>query len=132
MNALDAVGLASAIEMADHEIRHGTSSAKQLADRDMQDNRTDGVEACIDARSVFDAVVAEVVKTPSDKTMLIHALTLKEAMNAGKVSKLHWVDTDDMVTDGLTKGKVLRDAILEFTTQGHWTLRKNAVSWPKE
>ena len=38
--------------------------------------------------------------------MLIHALKLKQLLKLGTVSRLFWIDTRDMVANGLNKGIV--------------------------
>ena len=40
----------------------------------------------------------------------------------GRLSKLWWIDTRDMVADGLNKGGLPRDPILAICEQGRWTL----------
>ena len=40
--------------------------------------------------------------------------------------KLWWVDTRDMVADGLNKGAVPRLALQELARKGHWLLQHDS------
>ena len=101
-----------------------------MSERYVNGQAGDGIEFCIDARSVFDSISADVVKTTADKTMLIHALKVREYLDRHLISRMWWIDTEDMVTDGLTKGKVRRDDILSLMLTGKWHVRKATRSWP--
>ena len=70
------------------------------------------MELCIDARSVFDSLVAAMAKTPSEASLLRHVLWLREFLEKGIVSNLVWVDTRDMIVDGSTQGAALRNLLL--------------------
>ena len=69
------------------------------------------LDCLIDARSVFDSVSAEEVKTPNGKVMLLHALKLREHLDRKQLNRLVWIDTRDMLADGLSKGSISRDAL---------------------
>ena len=64
---------------------------------------------CIDAKSVFAAVTASMIKAPSDKSLLCHVQYLRELLDNRVLQSLVWLDTRDMTADGLTKGAVPRD-----------------------
>ena len=51
------------------------------------------------------------IKTPSEASLLGHLLWLREFLSKAIISNLLWVDTRDMVADGLTKGSVGRTQI---------------------
>ena len=61
------------------------------------------VDAVIDAKAVFDALKAEVVKTPAERHLLLPMLAAKELLNRGVLSKLYWVDTMAMMGGGETE-----------------------------
>ena len=69
----------------------------------------------IDALSVFAAATAVFSKTPADQSVLCHLHYLREMLEYDVLRLLVWVDTRDMLADGLTKGSVdrivLRDAM---------------------
>ena len=86
-------------------------------------------ELFLDARAVFDSVTAKTVKTPADKIFLLHALALRDHLDAGQVTKLSWIDTRDMVADALNKGSIDRGALRRFFEHGQWVVRHEVKSW---
>ena len=81
--------------------------------------KQDGV---IDARGVFDSVIAYPVKTPNDKQLLLHALAFREHLEDGSVDQLYWFDARAMLADGMTKGSVDREALVTVRELGEWHL----------
>ena len=77
---------------------------------------------CIDARAVFDNIIADLVKTPYDKHLLVHALAVREFLRMRAVQSLYWIDTNDMLADGLTKGCIDRAALTTAAAAGIWKL----------
>ena len=75
------------------------------------------LEACVDARSVYESIAAETVRAPADRHLLIHALAVREHLQTKAVDTLTWSDTYDMVADGLAKGAVEREALLLVTNE---------------
>ncbi|CAJ1354087.1 unnamed protein product, partial [Effrenium voratum] len=71
--------------------------------------------------NVQDSVASAEVKTPTDLSALIHVLRLREMLEK-QVASLAWLDTRDMVADGLNKGTIDRDA-LRKAVQGIWQVR---------
>ena len=65
----------------------------------------------INALSVYTAVTATLVKTPADNGVLMHCLYLRELLDHDVLKAIVWLDTRDMVADGLTKGAVDRAAL---------------------
>jgi carbamoylphosphate synthase small subunit len=80
-------------------------------------------EVFIDARSVWETIAAEVMKTPSDHTLLIHAKAFKQYFLQKQLKALTWIDTRDMVADALNKGIVDRVMIRRFFSSGEWALQ---------
>ena len=132
---LDAANQALVLRYCFVEILTGSTTAVQLLDVINQARNDDVicVDGCIDARSVFDSVTAEIVKTPYDKHLLLHALAMREHLDAGRLRELIWIDTVDMVSDGLTKGSIDREALIRLSEKGEWELaRDEPVMWPSE
>ena len=89
------------------------------------------MDAGVDAKSVFDSVAAETVRTPADRHLLLHALAVREFLDDGRLRRLYWLDTFDMMADGLTKGAVDRAALIAATSRGEWHLTGDQpVCWP--
>ena len=61
--------------------------------------------------AVFDGITATQPRTPADKPLFLHALAMREYLEAGWVDRLYWFDTLAMLADGLTKGAVDREAL---------------------
>jgi hypothetical protein len=87
------------------------------------------VELVIDARSVYDSLVAHEIKTPAEVSLVMFLAQLKEAMLAHSLSKLWWVDTRDMAADALNKGAISRAALLELANSGKWVLQHKAIGF---
>jgi len=81
------------------------------------------IEVCTDCRSVYDALAAEDTRTPSESSLVLILHVLKELLRAKIISKLTWVHTDDMLSDGLTKGGVSRKALFDCASSGRWHLK---------
>ena len=82
----------------------------------------------IDAMSVFAAVTAVFVKTPAEKSRLCHVQFLRELLDHGVLAAIVWLDTRDMLSDGLTKGAVDRDALLKIL-EGYATFMHEPKVW---
>ena len=73
----------------------------------------------VDNKSVFDSVTGTEVVC-KDASMKLHALYLRQMLDLGMVKCIVWIDTRDMLADGLTKGKVSRHALNNTCNTGHW------------
>ena len=114
-----------------HEIQNGVASATELLAAREAGLMAPPVELCIDARSVYDAVTAAVVKVPADKHLFLHVRKLREFLDSKQLHRLWWVDTRMMATDGMTKGSIDRSMIMDVA-RGVWKHEgQPAASWPK-
>ena len=116
-----------------HETRYGVAGAKMLRDM-MEYGRTDEapampLHACLDAYSVFSATSAEVVRMPAERHTLYHVQWVRECIDAKVLTALWWIDTRDCCADGMTKGTVVRDAILQVM-RGQWQLEHETRRFP--
>ena len=82
----------------------------------------------VDAYSVYSAVTAQMVKTPAEKSLLAHLQYLRELLDLGILEYISWLDTRDMVSDGLTKGAVDRVQLHQLM-DGLLRLAHEASSW---
>ena len=85
------------------------------------------IEAVIDCRSIYDALVPSDTKVPTEGSLVMILLQIKEALVTGVLKALWWVDTADMLSDGLNKGLVARTALLSTSSTGLWKLNFPAV-----
>ena len=82
----------------------------------------------LDAKSVYAAVTATFIKTPAEKSLLTHVQFLREILDRGTLSAILWIDTRDMIADGLTKGAVGRE-LLQAAMDGLMTLIHEHAIW---
>ena len=68
-------------------------------------------EAITDSYSIFSYLAAAHLKLPAEKGTYYHLAYLREKLSSGSLRYYPWVDTRDMVADGITKGSVDRTAI---------------------
>ena len=120
LSLLDAVGQGNIIATAIDEVQCGAATARQLLDRHAECRRAVQHDAAVDAKAVFDGVTAEQPKTPAEKPLFLHALAMREYLEAGHVDRLWWLDTLAMLADGMTKGSVEREALIKVCQLGIW------------
>ena len=65
----------------------------------------------LDAMSVYAAVTAVFIKIPADSSVLCYLQYLRELLDNEVLFALAWVDTRDMLADGMTKGAIDRQDI---------------------
>ncbi len=44
-------------------------------------------------------------------------------MSDGRIRRTYWCNTNDTIADGLTKSTIPRDALVEMSMEGKWTIR---------
>ena len=66
------------------------------------------VDFCADARAAYDAISAPDPCELAGSSPKLHLISVRDGMAYGLVRKLFWVDTRDMLADGLTKAWVDR------------------------
>ena len=67
----------------------------------------------IDAKSVFESLKSTIFKAPAENSLAGHVLWMREMHDKGLLTDVVWTDTRDMYADGLTKGIIKRDALVE-------------------
>ena len=78
--------------------------------------------------SPYAAITATFIKTPAEKTLLIHVQYMRERLDRQIIRAIVWVDTRDMGSDGLTKGAVPRD-LLHQIMSGTITITHTPDIW---
>ena len=116
------------VALAWHEIAVGTQNASTI--RDLRENGGLACQTsiCVDAMSVQAAVTAQHVKAPAEGNLLGHIQFLRELLDTGVLSQIAWVDTRDMVSDGLTKGSIDREGLHELM-KGTFRTQHDVKSW---
>ena len=72
------------------------------------------IEALTDSYSIFSYLAAAHLKLPAEKGTFYHLAYLRERLVSSLISSYTWVDTRDMVADGLTKGRSDRTALINM------------------
>ena len=119
--ATDALDTGILQAQALHEVLSGTITANEARLMREEGGRSVRLAVVLDALSVHAAIAASVVKTPAEQSLLVHLHWVKSALLSGALTALIWVDTRSMVSDGLTKGVIDRDAIHKLMA-GTWSI----------
>ena len=129
MNSLgDSLELSKVVAFAYSELTASRIlTARELASLDLCGGYILPIEACIDCRSVFDALSVEDTKQPCESSLIMLLLQIKESLRSGALSRLWWITTGDMVSDALNKGGVSRVAVMLLSTSGSWKLREDVM-----
>ena len=129
--ACDCMDLILVVNLALHEIEMGpvpAMTARQLRD---EGGLCYSTYLCIDAMSVFSAITAKVVKPPAERSLVSHVQWLRQMLDWQVLRGIVWLDTRDMVSDGLTKGKVSR-VQLHALMRGFLKLSHDSKSWSSQ
>ena len=97
-------------------------SPSQLVVMEETGNLIFDIEACIDAKSIYDSLTPSDTKNPTEGSLIFVLLQVKEMLRSGTLRTLWWVDTRDMLADALNKGCVSREALLVACLAGSWVL----------
>ena len=103
------------------------TSAKELCRMDELGSWPLDIEAIVDCRSVFDALACEEPRKPTECSLVMLLLQLKEQLLARSLKKLWWSTTTDMVADALNKGAISRIALMKCMMSGEWKLHDDTV-----
>lgn len=123
----DALEIGKLINFALAEVMLGPISATALTRLEEQGQWPLPLEACVDARSVFDALRVADVRQPIEASLLVTLLQTKESLLSCSLSRLWWIDTRDMAAHGLNKGIVAPGALMELC-RGVWKLQYPAIA----
>lgn len=80
------------------------------------------IQLVTDCRSLYDALKVDDTSIPSESSLLMPLLQLKENLRTGTLQSIVWCDTRDMAADGLNKGCINRQALLQLATTALWSL----------
>lgn len=114
------------------EIVSHVSSAAALTHMEESGKLPIPLVCVIDARSVFDSLVQDEIRPPSEVSLVMMLCGIKESMRTGSLRRLFWVDTKDMVADGLNKGAVSREALLMLGQTGIWSIAYAPVGFTEK
>ena len=128
LNALsDAVDFGKLLALTLTEVLRPIPQAATLVAMEQAGNFAISLEAVVDAKSVYDALTAVEIKPPTETSLVMMLCGIKEMLLCHSLDKLWWCDTHDMLSDGLNKGAVSRQALLDAGNTGRWDLKNMAV-----
>ena len=119
---IDAIETGRLIAFTLAELVHPGISLSDLRQMDDAGKLTIPIHACTDCKSVFTALQSQDTHIPTESSLILIALQLKQLLVSGVLQSLFWIDTRDMVSDGLTKGLVSRKALMLLASTGRWKL----------
>jgi hypothetical protein len=81
------------------------------------------IQLITDCKSLFDSLRCEEIAIPTEQSLIMILLQIKEGMRTGTISSIVWADTRDLIADGLTKGSIARADLLAFSMTSLWLLK---------
>ena len=61
--------------------------------------------------------------------MIFHVKAFRHMFMTGQLTSSTWLDTRDMLADGLTKGKIDRHALMKALNTGKWIVEHPSETW---
>ena len=127
---VDTVDIATIVQFTLEEIFNPGSSSPEIMQKLYDQGKMHfPMELSIDAKAVYDAITAPEFSMPSEATLVLHLHSLREFVRDKRLSKLWWIDTRDMVADGLNKGGLPREPILDMCEKGFWKLNETPIGF---
>jgi hypothetical protein len=123
----DAVEMARLFAMALAECVVPQITSRQIIELEESGQLPLPIEAVVDAKGVFDALASTEIRSPTESSLVMVLLQLKELLCSFTLRRLWWCDTRDMLSDGLNKGAVPRTALLQSSATGLWQLSHPAL-----
>ena len=116
-----------------YEIVHGIApSARDLVKLREGDHFPLPLQVCTDGMSLLTALENIVAKIPTEASTLHHVQWLQELTRTRVLDGVYWVDTRDMIADGMTKGSVPRVIICSAQENGQWKLEHAWRRYPAD
>ena len=120
LNALiDTIESLLLLQLMLHQCYCGTDeSAEELLIKQDYGKLYPPIDIFVDAKSVTEAISAKEVCTPSEQSLKVHLITIRDRLLRGLLRTISWTDTRDMVADALTKGTIERTMIEDVMKGG--------------
>ena len=131
LSLLDGAELARLIGFAFCELTLGCIGPAEIFKLDQKGQLPIQIDCVIDAMSVLSALMKEEPKTPTEMTMIIPIQIIKNLVEAGQLSSISWVDTRDMLVDGMTKGSIPREPMLAAFASCLWLVKHASKTYRK-
>ena len=130
---IDSVETAILIQIMLFELWFGCGQdSSKLANMQEDGTLTPEIWLSTDARAVYDAIAATDACEPAECSLKLHLLALRDKIRRNVVRYLFWLDTRDMLADGLTKGTVDRQALRHTASTGLFTAKHESLHTPND
>ena len=130
LNAMaDSLEITRLIAMTLSSCLHPYPDAKTLQQAEDNGQLAVPIEVCTDCRSVFDSLRATDTKVPTESSLILILSSIKQLLQAHVVKWLSWINTHDMLADGMTKGGVSRKALFQLSQTGAWTMQHESMTF---
>ena len=130
---IDSIETAILVQILFHQIWHGCDqSVAMMAQLQEEGKLEPAIKGAVDAKAVFDSIRASDVCEPAESSLKLHLLAVRDKLLQGILRQPFWVDTRDMLADGLTKGSVNRSALQLAQEDGRFKLQHNVVHTTKK
>ena len=123
-------GLAGALELAKviaaqcADIIEGVKTASAMTEHYATASWPTPIEAVVDTYSVFQALTGADARLPLEESLIVIVMAIREQLSLGMLVRIWWCTTDDMLSDGLTKGAVMRAPLLTALGDGRWQVTR--------
>jgi len=112
-----------------HDIYRGPLAAEECAHvRDTASYFIDVVIAT-DNQGLYNAIAKEEPTPGSDGSMAFHVKAVREWLDRRNLSMPVWLDSRDMIADGLIKGRPSREDINAVPVSGEWHPQQECKMW---
>jgi hypothetical protein len=125
---IDAVETGLEINGAIHKQQIGVISPSEMANLKENGGFITPVMLFLDAKSVCDAIESD-NDNSADKSMIFHVKAFRHMFMTGQLASSTWLDTRDVLADGLTKGKIDRHALMKALNTRKWIVEHPSVTW---
>ena len=85
------------------------------------------IDAIVDANSVYDSMVKADLSVPTERSLINILGQMREHMATHRIRYFWWVDTRDMLADGLNKGAISRKALIRALAVGMWNVQHKCI-----
>ena len=121
--AADGIEVGRLVAYALAEIVMPNLTASSLVDMDEAGTLPFRLQLITDCKSLFDNLRCEETAIPTEQSLIMLLLQIKEGLRTGTIQSIVWADTRDLIADGLTKGSIARAALLAFSCTSLWELK---------
>ena len=129
---VDSVEQLLLLQITLHQIYCGThQSPEEMIDLLEHGGLYPSLDVAVDAKAVFDAVAATDACDPQECSLKLHLISVRDRLSQGIIRRMHWVDTRDMLADGLTKGGIDRALLHSVSNDCRYKLAHPALTHNK-